>query len=130
MLRLITTGAESGGELLEMEAIYPGSGWLPPEHFHPRQDERFTVLEGSIRAIVDGVEKLYGPGESFDVPAGTRHQMGTDVPSRMRWEVRPALRTAEFFERLHGDGPDSAREASSPAEFLAGFSDEVCFTET
>ena len=129
VLRLITTGAETDGELLEMEANYPGTGFLPPEHFHPRQDERFTVLEGSIRAIVDGVEKVYGPGESFDVPAGTRHQMGTDVPSRMRWEVRPALRTAEFFERLHGDGPDSAREAASPAEFLADFSDEIRFTD-
>jgi hypothetical protein len=130
VLRLITTGAESGGELLEMEASYPGTGWLPPEHYHPRQDERFTVLEGTIRAIVDGVEASYGPGESFDVPAGTRHQMGAEVPSRTRWEIRPALRTAEFFERLHGDGPDSAREADSPQEFLAEFSEEIRFTET
>lgn len=130
VLRLITTASDSDGELLEMEASYPGSGFLPPEHFHPNQAERFTVLEGAIRAIVDGAERTYGPGESFDVPAGTPHQMAADVPSRMRWEVRPALRTQQFLERLHGDGPDSARNAASPAEFLAEFSDEVRFTET
>jgi hypothetical protein len=52
------------------------------------------------------------------------------VPSRTGWEIRPALRTAEFFERLHGDGPDSAREADSPEEFLAEFSEEIRFTES
>ena len=36
--------------------------------------------------------------------------MAAEGPTRTRWEVRPALRTAEFFERLYGDGPDSARE--------------------
>lgn len=129
VLRLITTASDSDGELLEMEASYPGSGFLPPEHFHPNQAERFTVLEGAIRAIVDGAERTYGPGESFDVPAGTPHQMAADVPSRMRWEVRPALRTQQFLERLHGDGPDSARNAASPAEFLAEFSEELQLSE-
>ena len=46
----------------------------------------------------------------------------------MRWEVRPALRTAEFFERLYGDGPDSASAAPSPGDFLAEFSDEIRVT--
>ena len=111
-----------------MEASYPGTGGLPPEHLHPRQDERFEVLEGAIRTIIAGAERRYEAGESFEVPAGTPHQMGAEEPARVRWEVRPALRTAEFFERLHGDGPDSARAAASPADFLAEFSDEIRFT--
>jgi mannose-6-phosphate isomerase-like protein (cupin superfamily) len=114
-------------ELLAMEAAYPGNGRLPPEHLHPRQSERFEVLEGEIRAIVDGDERGYGAGESFEVPPGTRHQMTADSPARVRWEVRPALRTAEFFERLHGDGPGSARSGSI-ADFLAEFSEEIRFT--
>ena len=129
-LRLVRTAAETDGELLEMEASYPGTGSLPPEHLHPRQVERFEVLEGTIRAIVDGAERRYEPGETFEVQAETPHQMTADEPSRVRWEVRPALRTAEFFERLHGDGEDSARAASSVADFLAEFSDEIRFTET
>ena len=48
--------------------------------------------------------------------------MGAEGPARMRWEVRPALRTAEFFERLYGTGPDSARELGE--KFFTEFSDE------
>jgi len=84
-----------------MEGIYAGTGEFPPVHLHPSQAERFEVLEGELRAVVDGSERRYVAGESFDVPAGTPHTMTTDVPTRTRWEVRPALRTAEFFERLY-----------------------------
>ena len=123
-LRLVRTAAETGGESLEMEASYGGSGSLPPEHLHPRQDERFEVLEGTIRAIVGGSERRYGSGETFEVPAGAPHQMTGEGPSRVRWEVRPALRTAEFFEGLYG----GALAGPSIAEFLAEFSDEIRFT--
>ena len=122
VLRLVRTAAETDGELLEMEATYGEGGALPPEHLHPKQDERFEVLEGTIVAVVDGEERRYGAGETFDVPAGTRHQMGADGPARMRWEVRPALRTAEFFERLYTGDPATFGDA------LAEFADEIRFT--
>jgi quercetin dioxygenase-like cupin family protein len=122
-LRLIQTAAETDGELLVMEATYAGTGVLPPEHLHPSQDEHFTVVEGSVRAIVNGEERTYGAGESFDVPAGTPHQMAAaGEQARFRWEVRPALRTAEFFEGLYGTGPDSASELG--AAFLERYADE------
>jgi hypothetical protein len=127
-LRLVRTAAETGGEVLEMKATYRGADWLPPEHLHPQQAERFEVLEGTIRTIIGGTERRYGLGETFDVPAGTPHQMGAEAPSRVRWEIRPALRTAEFFERLYGDGPDSVRGAASISEFLTEFSDEIRVT--
>jgi quercetin dioxygenase-like cupin family protein len=129
-LRLVQTAAETDGELLEMEVSYGGTGGLPPEHLHPGQVERFEVLEGTVRTIIDGVERRYRAGEEFEVPAGTPHQMAGDGRARMRWEVRPALRTAEFFERLHGDGPDSASAVPSIADFLAEFGDEIRFTGT
>jgi hypothetical protein len=111
-----------------MEATYGDTGSMPPEHLHPRQAERFEVLGGTIRAIIGGIERRYGPGETFEVPAGTPHQMAAEAPTRMRWEVRPALRTAEFFERLYGDGPDSARAAGSIADFMAEFREEIRIT--
>jgi len=121
-LRLVRTGAETDGELLEMEASYSGEAGMPPEHLHPSQVERFEVLEGSMHAIVGGEERVYEVGESFEVPAGTPHQMAAQGPTRMRWEVRPPMRTAEFFERLFGSGPDSAREMGEP--FFAEFDQE------
>src|SRR5215212_181952 len=125
-LRLVQTGAETGGELLEMEASYSGEAGMPPEHLHPKQAERFEILKGSIRAIVDGEEHVYGKAESFNVPAGTPHQMAANGPTRMRWEVRPALRTAEFFERLYGGGPGSAQELGEA--FFTEFADEFRLT--
>ena len=53
-LRLSRPGRRAGGELLEMEASYPAGGQLPPEHLHPKQDERFEVLDGAVRAIIGG----------------------------------------------------------------------------
>ena len=105
-LRFVTVEPEE----LVMEATYSGEAGMPPAHLHPKQDERFEVLEGTMRAVVDGEECVYSAGEAFEVPAGTPHQMAAEGRTRTRWEVRPALRTAEFFERLYGDGPDSARE--------------------
>ena len=124
-LRLVRTGDETGGELLEMEATYSAGAKLPPEHLHPGQVERFEVLDGAIKTIIDGAERRYERGETFEVPAGTPHQMTGDGAAHVRWEVRPALRTAEFFERLHGGG---AGGSGGVAAFLAEFRNEIRFT--
>jgi quercetin dioxygenase-like cupin family protein len=99
-------------ELLAMEAWYEGTGDLPPKHHHPNQDEHFEVLEGRVRTVIGGESRSYAQGEAFDVPAKTTHQMGGDGPAHIRWEVRPALRTAEFFEIAYGGsaGPDFLEE--------------------
>ena len=99
-LLLVKTAADTGGELLEMEATYSG-GDLPPSHIHPKQDERFTVLEGSMRTVIGSAQRVYTAGETFDVPAGTPHQMAAAEPSKVRWEVRPALRTEDFFSQIY-----------------------------
>lgn len=88
-----------------MEGRYSGEGGLPPEHLHPNQDEHFEVLEGAVRTVIGGEERRYVAGEAFDIPARTPHQMAGDGPARVHWEVRPALRTAEFFERAYSDDP-------------------------
>src|SRR4051812_37371537 len=123
-LRIVRTGRETHGELVEMEARYSGTGSLPPEHLHPIQDERFEVLEGAVVAGVDGERRTYDAGEAFDVPSGAPHQMGgAEGGARVRWEVRPALRTDEFFERLYGMMADPSTDASAYAEFFEEFSD-------
>jgi quercetin dioxygenase-like cupin family protein len=125
-LLLVRTGAETDGALLEMEATYGPDARMPPVHLHPAQVERFTVLEGAMETVVDGVARRYEAGSSFEVPAGTPHQMAPDGPARMRWEVRPALRTAEFFERVHGG--ELARNPDGASAFLAEFGDEIRFS--
>ena len=117
-LRFVTVEPQE----LVMEASYSGEAGMPPAHLHPSQAEHFEILEGRMRAIVDGEERLYEEGESFDVPPGTPHQMAAEGPTRTRWEVKPALSTAEFFERLYGEVPGSAREMGE--SFVAEFEPE------
>src|SRR3954462_8274286 len=112
-LRIVRTG----GELLEMEASYAQAGTFPPAHYHPNQDERFEVLEGSIRTLIDGQERTYGPGESFEVPRGTVHQMtSADGPARRNWQARPPLPLAEFFGPLHAASPGGPPTAENYQE--------------
>jgi quercetin dioxygenase-like cupin family protein len=106
-------------DVLEMEARYAAAGALPPAHLHPRQTERFDVLGGAVLAVIDGAERRYGAGESFEVPAGTVHQMTGDGPARLNWQVRPALNTAGFFEELY-----TGAAQANPGEFLVRYADE------
>jgi quercetin dioxygenase-like cupin family protein len=106
-------------ERLEVEVSYAADSPLPPGHLHAHQDERFTVLDGAVRAVIDSSEHRYAAGESFDVPAGTVHQMTGDGPARVKWEVSPALKTAAFFEELY-----TGAAAADPAAFLERYAAE------
>jgi quercetin dioxygenase-like cupin family protein len=112
-------------ELLVMEQSYEAGAEGPPPHFHPSQDEHFEVLEGAIALRVGHEHRTVPTGESFDIPRGTVHTMGParGEPARVRWEVRPALRTEQFLAEM----PESFDERLGwiqrfAAEFrLAGF---------
>jgi len=86
-------------ELLHLEAEYDPGGKPPPAHCHPAQDERFEVLAGTVRCRTSDGERDLVTGETLDVPRGVAHQFWNagDAPARVRWEVRPALRTSAFF---------------------------------
>ena len=105
-------------ELLVIEQDYAPDAQSPPPHYHPSQDEHFDVLEGSVAVSLDGADRVYSAGQSFDVPAGTIHTMGpSDGPARIRWEVRPALRTWEFLSEM----PESLEDRIA---HVGRFSDE------
>jgi mannose-6-phosphate isomerase-like protein (cupin superfamily) len=109
-------------DLLAMEATYEPGGSPPPAHYHPSQDEHFEVLEGSVRVRTPDGERALGAGETIDIPRGTTHQFWNPggAPARVRWEVRPALRTAEFFQTLYS--------GNAGETFLQDFADEIRFT--
>lgn len=128
-LRFIRTAAETDGELLEMESTYREGAALPPAHFHPSQDESFEVLEGTVRTIIDGVEATHEEGDTFHVPAGAVHQMVGEAGTRLNWQVRPALRTAEFFEGLYTGSAAARRGEEFDLEaFLSQHTAEVRYS--
>jgi quercetin dioxygenase-like cupin family protein/uncharacterized protein YndB with AHSA1/START domain len=89
-------------ELLEFDAVGRSRGFITQYHVHTIQSERFEVIEGTMRLVVDGREHLLGPGETMEVPAGTPHRQlaGDEGSGRVRVTVRPAARTREFLELL------------------------------
>jgi mannose-6-phosphate isomerase-like protein (cupin superfamily) len=91
-------------DLLEVEAEWSPSDEprQPLPHRHPNQDEHFVVHEGELTARIDGVEHVVRAGETIDVPAGAVHAMWSTAPgpTRATWQVRPALRTAEFWQAV------------------------------
>jgi mannose-6-phosphate isomerase-like protein (cupin superfamily) len=116
-------------QLLAMEAHYRGDAPLAQAHYHPSQDERFEVLSGRIHAVIGGQELWFGEGQTFDIPAGPSHQMAAEGPTRLRWEVRPALRTAEFFERFYHALDNGFPEGTTRQEFLAEYADVFRLTD-
>ena len=123
-LLLVQTAAETDGELLEMEATYEPGSVEPPEHFHPKQDERFEILAGTMEARIGGESKLLKTGEEVFIPAGTPHAMwnGGSETARVAWETRPAMRTEEFFSAMSGE-PQSD-DAPSGEALLREFRNE------
>ena len=118
-LRVARSAADTGGELLELEATYEPGSVEPLEHFHPTQDEHFEILAGTMEARVGGASRTLTAGDELDIPAATVHAMwngGADT-ARVLWQTRPALRTEEFLRlvgRLAREGKLTARGARDP----------------
>jgi quercetin dioxygenase-like cupin family protein len=129
--RETVTIRESSPEALVVEANYGPGGSPPPKHFHPSQSEHFEVLEGRLRARVEGAEHDLGLGETLDVPSGAVHQMWNEgsSPARVAWRTAPAGRTEQWFravDSLHRSGTggkDGAPSALDFAPLLAEYED-------
>jgi quercetin dioxygenase-like cupin family protein len=86
-------------EAIEVEGTWGPGGSPPPKHFHPSQNERFEVLEGTLTARVDGDQRELRPGDVLEIPRGAVHQMwnAADVPARASWRTSPGGRTGQWF---------------------------------
>ena len=99
------TAKETDGELLQLDWI-GDPGWSAgPKHVHPHQEERFTVLSGTLASHVDGLERVYEEGEVVVAPAGSIHTVwnaGGDEEVHALVEFRPALRSEVVLETFAG----------------------------
>lgn len=108
------TAGSTGGELLGCDLWLRPGATVALEHRHLLQEERFTVLAGTVAFSVGGVERTAGPGDEVTVPIGVAHRWGNtgDDEARVHVELRPALDTETFFETFFGlarDGKTSAK---------------------
>ena len=97
-----TTAAESGGELLEFDAVVEPHGRVPGGHVHPGQQESFEVRAGVMK-FRKGLRTVNaGPGDLVVVEPGTYHRFANagDEPAIFRVRLTPALRMEELFETV------------------------------
>lgn len=71
-----------------------------PEHFHPRQEERWQTLDGSVRLKLDGQWRDLLPEHGpVAVAPNVRHELRNESgrEARLKTEVLPAGRLDEFL---------------------------------
>lgn len=109
-------GGDTGGQFALIETrLKPGSE--PPLHVHQHEDETFLVLEGELKLIAGGEERILRPGESLFAPRRIPHTFQVLTPEVHMIGVITPAGFEEFFRALgepkqDGRGPDPRRIAS------------------
>lgn len=96
----LETSEQTGGELLRVEVVLP-PGFSVSEHVHPSQEERHTVVRGTLGAHVGGQRRDYAEGETALGPAGVPHAWSNPSDSEelcIVSEHRPALHMEALLE--------------------------------
>jgi quercetin dioxygenase-like cupin family protein len=118
-ITFLATSADTNGEAVVIETVVEPHGFVAAAHVHPKQEERFEVVAGTLGLKVDGKEIVAGPGETLTVPAGTPHRFWNagDDQVRFRCEVRPALQFERLLETmfaLAADGKTNKKGMPNP----------------
>jgi quercetin 2,3-dioxygenase len=84
----------------------------PMLHIHFKQDEVFTVIEGSYRFVVGTETHVLGPGQTIFLPRGIAHTwIQLTDRGRMIYFLQPAGKMEEFFLHMNNlKAPPSKEE--------------------
>ncbi len=96
-------GTDERGDYVVIEHHITRTGPLNGPHWHPELTESFTVLEGSMRFIVDSQERTLLAGESLTVHPRQVHQFWNTSVSGLKavHEIRPPGRHWQMFKVVH-----------------------------
>ncbi len=107
-IHFLQTKNDTGGRLLEMESTYEANSVEPAEHYHPYQEEDFTVLKGELTIKLRGEISVLKAGDSIHIARGVKHSMwnASNGQTVVNWQVRPALHTEHLLETAAGLAAD------------------------
>jgi mannose-6-phosphate isomerase-like protein (cupin superfamily) len=122
------TAQDTNGALLAFDDFLLAGYVSPPEHVHPRQQEHFEVVSGSLGVRIAGREQVLHVGESVAVPPGTPHTIWSagEGETQVRVEFQPALQTEVFFETMFAlarAGKTDSQGIPSIMQFASGASE-------
>jgi hypothetical protein len=106
---------------------------VPGKHIHPKQEEKFEVLQGTMKFRYGGKKIVATAGQTVTVPAGKVHDFANAgaVPAHVRVTISPALKMEQMFETnvaLAKAGRVMKSGMPKPVElsmFVREFKDEV-----
>ena len=103
-IHFLRTSKDTGGKWLEMEATYQPRSMEPLAHYHPQQEEEFTVLSGALTVKINGGHLVLQAGDHLHVPKNAVHSMwnASNGITIVNWKVRPAMNTEYFLETAMG----------------------------
>jgi mannose-6-phosphate isomerase-like protein (cupin superfamily) len=132
-LTFVETAASTNGDRVVVDLELVAGGKVPGLHIHPKQEEKFEVLQGTMKFRY-GMKKIVAEaGETVVVPAGKIHDFanaGSDT-AHVRVTISPALKMEEMFETnvaLANEGKVMKSGMPKPIElalFVREFRDEV-----
>jgi mannose-6-phosphate isomerase-like protein (cupin superfamily) len=118
----LQTGAETAGQLLQIDMVVKSGGFVPVEHLHPFQAEHFVVKSGRITMHIAGQEQTLTAGEEVTVPPATPHIWWNsgDEGLHIVLEFRPAGRFDRYITSLFAlaqAGKTNAQGMVSPLRY-------------
>ena len=104
-MRLIATGAETGGRYAVLEQVTP-VGWGPPRHIHSREDEIFYILEGTYEVHCGDKRRPVSAGACAILPRGVPHGFRNTglAPARLITVITPGG-LGDYFIAISKFGP-------------------------
>ncbi|MFT6324418.1 MAG: quercetin dioxygenase-like cupin family protein [Salibacteraceae bacterium] len=132
-MTFLETWAETNGTQLKIDCVSPASSEREKAHYHPYQENRFTILKGGLYFTISGKKKLARVGDVISIPKNTPHSFYNHGQTDARYiqEFFPALKTDSLFETffvLARDGKLNKRGAPNilrMAVILLNFEKEI-----
>lgn len=132
-LTFVETAASTNGERVVVDLELVAGGKVPGTHVHPKQEETFEVLAGTMKFLYGTKKIVAQAGETVVVPAGKVHNFANagDETAHVRVTISPALKMEEMFETtvaLAEEGNVTKSGMPKPLElalFVREFSDEA-----
>ncbi|NQX81061.1 MAG: cupin domain-containing protein [Flavobacteriaceae bacterium] len=99
-MTFLKTWEETKGTQLKIDCVSPVTSEREKSHFHPYQENRFTIVEGQLLFTIDGKDKLATVGDIISIPKSVPHSFYNSgyVDANYIQEFFPALKIDSLFE--------------------------------
>lgn len=99
-MTFLKTWAETNGTQLKIECVSPVTPEREKLHYHPYQENRFTLTQGQLLFTIDGKEQLASAGDIISIPKNIPHSFYNSGHTEAHYiqEFFPALKIDSLFE--------------------------------